>query len=401
LKSLSDRALGIKPSATIAMDSRAKELMAQGVPIISLGAGEPDFSTPETIKNDAIAAIHGNKTRYTLPSGILELKEAVCSELKNRHHLHYDPAQIIISSGAKHGISNALSVLINPGDEVLIPSPCWVTYPELVKYYGGTPVLVPTHQSAGFKLRAKDLEGYITSATKLLILNNPNNPTGSTLNFAELAPIAELILEHDLWCVSDEIYEYICYQPQSLRSIAAFSPEMQQRTLIISGVSKAFAMTGWRIGYSASAPEVALAIARTQGQTTHHPANISQYAALSALSGNRETVTQMVNAFKARRDYAIASLQDIPGLLASIPEGAFYLFLNIQEFLNQAGALNFKNSVELCDYLLSSHHLALIPGEGFGAPGYIRLSYACSDANLKTGINRLKTALNLIKSNAS
>jgi aspartate aminotransferase len=397
MKDLSSRTRGIAPSMTVAIDTLAKNLIAEGRDVVSLGAGEPDFDTPAPIQEAAIAAIRAGKTRYTSPDGILSVKQAICRKLERENGLCYTPAQIIITSGAKHAVFNSLLALIDDGDEVLIPAPYWVTYPELVKLLGGVPVFLPSDESTGFRVTAAQLEEAITPRTKCVILNNPCNPTGVVYTPAELAAFAEVMIRHDLYCLSDEIYEHLVYEGE-FASMAA-QTGMQERTLIVNGLSKAYCMTGWRVGYVAAPVAIAKEIAKAQGQTTHHPSNIAQYGAQAALDGDFATVIQMRAAFQERRDWFLSALRALPGLRIPKPAGAFYIFADIQALYGKktpAGEA-ITGSVDFCRYLLDSQGLAIVPGAAFGLDSCIRFSYAASLTTLRDAYARFERAVNALQ----
>jgi len=393
MKQLSSRTLGIAPSMTVAIDTLAKSLIAEGRDVISLGAGEPDFDTPEHIQNAAIESIRAGKTRYTSPDGILGLKQAICRKLARENGLQYEPSQIVVTSGAKHAVFNALLALIDPGDEVLIPAPYWVTYPELVKLLGGIPVFIPSDAENGFRITASQLEAAISPRTKCLIINNPCNPTGVVYSRSELEAFSEVLVRHDLYCLTDEIYEHLVYEGEFVSM--ASQPGMIERTLIVNGLSKAYCMTGWRVGYVAAPKPIAKEIAKAQGQTTHHPSNIAQYGAQAALDGDFATVVQMRMAFQERRDWLLAALRNLPGLEIPTPQGAFYIFADIHTLYGKqapAGDI-IKSSVDFCRYLLDSEGLALVPGAAFGLDSCIRFSYAASLPTLQEAFTRFSRAV--------
>ena len=395
MKSLSNSVLALAPSMTVAIDTKAKDLQAAGQDVVALGAGEPDFDTPDHIKDAAWASIKAGKTKYTSPTGLAELKTAVCAKLQRENGLAYAPDQIVVTSGVKHAVSNALQTLLNPGDEVVIPSPYWVTYPELVKLYGGVPVFLPTSVESGYKITAEQIAKAITPRTKLFLLCNPSNPTGMVYGRQELEAFAKICVENDLYVLSDEIYEHILYDGREPLSIASISPEIKARTLIVNGVSKAYAMTGWRVGYFAGPKDIAKAIGALQSQATHHPANASQYAAIAALDGGLDFVHEMVREFTRRREFVISELRSIKGVKVPMPEGAFYALPDVSAFYGRktpAGAV-IHDSLELCAWLLSAHLLAVVPGAAFGDKHSIRLSYATSMDNLARALERLKRGL--------
>ena len=329
--------------------------------------------------------------------GILEVREAVANKLRTENAIEYEPSQIIMTSGAKHAIFNALAALINPGDEIIIPSPYWVTYPELVKWLGGTPVIVNTTIESGFKLSPEALRNACTGKTKAIILNNPCNPTGATYTKQELAGLAEVIVEKDIYCISDEVYEYFVYNTEFC-SAAAF-PGMPERTIVVNGFSKSHCMTGWRIGYDAAPAPIAKIIGKIQGQATHHPSNVAQYAALGALQMNKSHVNEMLAAFKRRRDYMVSQVSEIVPEPVRPPEGAFYLFAPVSAFYGKSTASGkvIGGSVELCSYLLESEGLAIVPGAAFGDDNCVRFSYAASDSTLQQACERFKRGLQSLK----
>jgi aspartate aminotransferase len=396
-KPISTRTQNIAASLTVAIDTMAKQMIADGKDVVSLGAGEPDFPTPEPIRAAACKAINDGKTRYTAPVGILEVREAVANKLRNENAIEYEPSQIIMTSGAKHAIFNALAALINPGDEIIIPSPYWVTYPELVKWLGGTPVIVNTTIESGFKLSPEALRNACTDKTKAIILNNPCNPTGATYTKQELAGLAEVIVEQDIYCISDEVYEYFVYNT-GFCSAAAF-PGMPERTIVVNGFSKSHCMTGWRIGYDAAPAPIAKIIGKIQGQATHHPSNVAQYAALGALQMDKSHVNEMLAAFKRRRDYMVSQVSEIVPEPVRHPEGAFYLFAPVSTFYGKSTPSGkvISGSVELCSYLLESEGLAIVPGAAFGDDNCVRFSYAANDKTLQQACERFKRGLQSLK----
>ena len=396
-KPISTRTQNIAASLTVAIDTMAKQMIADGKDVVSLGAGEPDFPTPEPIREAACKAINDGKTRYTAPVGILEVREAVANKLRTENAIEYEPSQIIMTSGAKHAIFNALAALINPGDEIIIPAPYWVTYPELVKWLGGTPVIVNTTIESGFKLSPEALRNACTDKTKAIILNNPCNPTGATYTKQELAGLAEVIVEKDIYCISDEVYEYFVYNTE-FYSAAAF-PGMPERTIVVNGFSKSHCMTGWRIGYDAAPAPIAKIIGKIQGQATHHPSNVAQYAALAALQMDKSPVNEMLAAFKRRRDYMVSQVSEIVPEPVRAPEGAFYLFAPVSTFYGKSTPSGkvIGGSVELCSYLLESEGLAIVPGAAFGDDNCVRFSYAASDSTLQQAAERFKRGLQSLK----
>ena len=395
---LSRRVQQIEPSLTVAIDTRAKALKAEGADIVSLGAGEPDFDTPEAIEDAAVEAIRAHKTRYVAPDGILPLKKAICAKLGRENGLSYEPDQIVVTSGAKHAVNNAVAALVDPGDKAVVLAPHWVTYPALVKLYGGEPVVVRTPPENGFHPVPEDVDRACGEGAKLLILNSPCNPSGAVYTRDELSAIAEICVRRDLAVISDEIYEHLVYGGAEHVSIASF-PGMAERTVVVNGVSKAYAMTGWRIGYTASPRELARAMARLQGQTTHHPATPCQHAALAALEGGLGPVERMRKAFERRRALFVSELRSIPGLVVPEPEGAFYVFADVSKWTSapdlprRLGSSSDSGSVALCEWLLEHERLAVVPGAAFGVEHRIRFSYAASEETLLEAARRLRRGL--------
>jgi aspartate aminotransferase len=385
---LSTRTQNIAASLTVAIDTLAKQMIADGKDVVSLGAGEPDFPTPEPIREAAIKAINEGKTRYTAPVGILDVRKAVCEKLERENGLHYAPEQIIMTSGAKHAVFNALAALINPGDEVIIPAPYWVTYPELVKWLGGTPVFVQGSREQDFKITADQLRAACSEKTKAILINNPCNPTGSVYSRQELESLAKVIVEKDLYCISDEVYEYFVYNGSFVS--AASLDGMPERTIVINGFSKSYCMTGWRIGYDAAPAPIAKIIGKIQGQAVHHPSNVAQYAALGALQMGNASAIAMREVFQKRRDYMVRRTSEILTVPAKVPDGAFYLFAPVQEFYGKKtpAGKTITNSVELCQHLLESEGLAIVPGAAFGDDTCVRFSYAASDKTLEDACDR-------------
>jgi aspartate aminotransferase len=391
MKPLAKRTTRISVSQTVAIDTKYKRLKAEGRDVLSLGAGEPDLDTPEEAKEAAIQSIRRGQTKYSAVTGFPDLKEAISKKLARDNGLAYAPSQITVSSGAKHCVFNTLLALVEEGDEVLIPTPCWVTYPELVRFLGGVPVTVATSHESGFKATVAQLAAAVTPKTKLLILNSPGNPTGGVYSREELAAIAAFLAAHDLYCLSDEIYEYITYGDHKHVSIASLTPEAYARTATINGMSKAFAMTGWRIGYVAAPPEMAAAISAIQSHGTHHPANVSQYAALAALQSAQGFPEVMRKHLTECRDLALRRLAAIPGLRVLEPEGAFYIFFGVEAYLGKAHrGKTIGTSMALSEYLLDEQLLATVPGSSFGQEGYMRISFASSLDDLAKSLDRLE-----------
>lgn len=392
---LSRRAKDISASITLAITAKAKKLKAEGVDIVSFGAGEPDFNTPENVVQAAENAIKDGLTRYTAASGISELKLAVCDKFKRDNNLDYKEEQIVVSNGAKHSLYNALFAICNEGDEVIVPLPYWVSYPELVKLVGAKPVFVETPEENDFKYDIIKLKEAISSKTKAIILNSPNNPTGAVYNENELKEIAQLAIDNDMFIISDEIYEKLIYDNTKHISIATISEDIKDRTIIVNGVSKAYAMTGWRIGYTASNKEVAKIMSNFQSHATSNPNSIAQYASVEAIAGPQEEVNKMVEEFAKRRDYMVERVNSISGLSCKKPKGAFYVMINISSLIGKnIKGHEITSSLNLCDALLDIAKVAAIPGSGFGSDNYIRLSYATSMENIKEGLDRIEKFVN-------
>jgi aspartate aminotransferase len=392
---LSKKALSISPSPTMAIDSKAKEMKSQGIDVVGFGAGEPDFDTPAHIREAGIRAIEEGHTRYTPAAGTLELKEAICDKLKRENDLAYSPAQIVISNGAKHSLHNVLAALLNPGDEVMIPTPYWVSYPEMVRLNDGIPVVIATTEENGFKPTLADLERDYSKKCKALILNSPSNPTGQVCSEDELRMIANFCCERNLFIIADEIYEKLLYGENRHISIATFSEMVKELTILVNGVSKSYAMTGWRIGYTASTKEIATVMSNIQSHTASNANSIAQKAALSALTGPQECVEEMRLAFDERRQYMVDKIKSIPYLDALEPQGTFYLFANVTKTVGKSLAgKKISGSDDFAAHLLESRKIALVPGTGFGAPNHVRLSFATSMENIVEGLDRIEAFIN-------
>lgn len=393
---ISNRAEQLAESQTLKISGRAKQLAREGVSIISLSAGEPDFKTPSHICNAAIEAITDGFHGYTMNTGMPELREAISQKLKRDNNLEFSPDQIVLSNGAKQSIGFSILATINPDDEVLIPAPYWVSYPEMVKLAQGISVPIRTSYTEHYKMTAEQLRNKITPKTKALILCSPSNPTGACYSLKELKELADVLKDHpDILIFSDEIYEYIVFSGEHV-SILNAAPELKNRTIIINGFSKGFAMTGWRLGYAAGPKPVINALAKIQSQETSAPSSISQKAGIAAYTGTMKPVSKMRNAFKKRRDFMVRALNDIEGVDCFTPSGAFYLFPDVRSFLGKKtpeGEI-LKSSTDLCLYLLENHGVAAVPGDAFGEPGGLRISYAASMDQLKEGIQRLKNGFN-------
>lgn len=388
---LSKRAQSIGPSPTLGLTARAKAMKAEGIDVIGFGAGEPDFDTPKHIKEEAKRALDEGFTKYTPTSGIPELKQAICKKFKEDNGLDYEPSQVIVSCGAKHCIYNAVQVLCEEGDEVILPAPYWVSFPEQIRLAGAKPVIIGTKEEDGFKLTPPILSKYITNRTKLLILNSPCNPTGTAYSKEELQKIAEILVAEGIWVISDEIYEKIVYDGFQHVSIASLNPKIKDLTIVVNGASKTYSMTGWRIGYAAGDKQVIGAMSNLQDHSTSNPTSFAQKAAVVALSGTQEPVTQMVIEFKKRRDYMVKELNQIPGITCLLPQGAFYAFPNISKVLGRVcDGQVIENSTLLAEMLLTQAKVAVVPGSAFGADNYLRLSYATSMDNIADGSKRIK-----------
>ncbi|MCP2518937.1 pyridoxal phosphate-dependent aminotransferase [Candidatus Aminicenantes bacterium AC-708-M15] len=395
---LAKRIQRIKISQTLKITTKAKAMKEKGIDVIDLSVGEPDFPTPENIKEAGKSAIDEDFTKYTPADGILELKKAIIKRLKEDHGLEYNPSQIIVCNGAKGAFYHLIFTLINEGDEVIIPSPYWVTYPEVVSLADGKPVFIETREEEGFIITPEQLKKTITSRTKALILNNPCNPTGVVYSRTELEKIADVILDKDMFVISDEIYEKLIYDDFEFCSFASLGEDIKKRTIIINGVSKTYSMTGWRIGYAAGPAEIIEGMKRIQSHSSSNPSSISQKASVEALNGSQEEVMKRIAEFQERRNYLLSQLQTIPGVSFVKPKGAFYVFLNVSSYYNKKfNGVLIRNSVELSDYLLNYANVAVVPGDSFGADNYIRISYATSMENLKKGIDRIINAFLQLK----
>jgi aspartate aminotransferase len=384
----------LKPSETLAISNKAKILRSQGRDIIDFGLGEPDFNTPANVIRAAEHAMLEGYTKYTVTTGIPELRRAIAEKLKRENHLDYTPEQIIVSSGAKQVLYNLAMVLINPGDEVLIPGPCWVTYPAQVEMAGGTPVIMPTTADDGFKITGNMLRRFLTPQTKGLILNSPCNPTGVVYTPDELKDLASVLRETDLYIITDEIYEHIIFDGIKQISIATLDPALKERAIIVNGFSKSYAMTGWRLGYCAGPRHVMEACGRLQSQTTSNPTSFVQLAGIEALTGPQDSVHAMAQEFERRRNVIVARLNSIDGINCIMPHGAFYVFPQIEGLLGRTfQGRRIETSVDLTDYFLEEAGVAVVPGQGFGDDRSIRLSYATSMTDIETGLDRMAKAV--------
>lgn len=369
-------------------------MKSEGKDVIGFGAGEPDFDTPEHIKEAAIRAIRQGFTKYTPASGTPELKQAVCQKLYEDNGLFYEAEQVVISNGAKHSLNNIFAALLNNKDEVIIPAPYWVSYPELVKLHDGTPVIVFARKENNFKLTAEEFKKALTSNTKALVINTPSNPTGQVYKKAELEKLAEVCVENNIIIISDEVYERLIYGSSSHISPASLGEEAKKLTIVVNGVSKAFSMTGWRIGYAASEKAIAKAMSDIQGHATSNPNSIAQKAAYAALDGPGDCVEEMRQAFEKRKNFMLSKIQEMPFISCIKPEGAFYIFLNVtQTFGKQFRGKKIQNGEHLAELLLENYRVALVPGRGFGAPEYVRISFANSMENIIIGLERIEAFL--------
>ncbi len=385
----------IRPSATIAAAAKARELKNSGVTVYDFTLGEPDFITPAHIREAAKTAMDAGHTHYTPATGIPELKQAICDIYERDHGLNYAPNQVAVSNGAKHSIHNVLTALCGPGDEVVIPAPYWVSYSELVELCGATPVIISTTQESGFCMSAQQFSDAITPRTKLLMLNNPCNPTGAAYPIETLQEIADVAVAKDIFVMSDEIYEKLVYEGSQFRCFASLGEGLADRTILVNGVSKAYAMTGWRIGWTVAPAELTAAMTKLQSQETSNPCSVSQFAAVAALNGPQDCVEQMRQEFAKRREFVLERLRTIPGLSFATPGGAFYAFFDVSSHFGKplGAGKTVDNSSDFCTALLEAGHVAVVTGDAFGAPGYVRLSFATSLDVLKAGLDRLEQFL--------
>lgn len=382
----------LTPSITLAITAKAKEMKDNGIDVISFGVGEPDFNTPKNIIDKAIEAMNSGKTKYTQASGIPELKRAIINKLKVDNDLYYKENQIIVSTGAKQCLANIFLTILNPGDEVLMPTPYWVSYPEIVKIADGKPVFVECLEEDGYKFNGNVLEKYITDRTRAIIINSPNNPTGTIYTKEELLELSEFCKKHNLIIISDEIYEKLIYGDFKHVSIASLSEDSYNRTIVINGMSKSYAMTGWRIGYTAGPSHIIKAMGSFQSHMTSNPSTIGQYAALEALEGSQEELDNMIKVFQKRRDFMVGLLNDIEGISYIYPEGAFYVMVNVKTLIGKTiNGEVIDSSLKFSELLLNISNVAVVPGEGFGLENYVRLSYATSDKAIEEGVRRIKS----------
>lgn len=395
---LSKKAQSIESSVTLAITAKAKELKESGVDIVSFSAGEPDFNTPKNIIDAAIKAMENGNTKYTNTNGVISLREAICKKFKDDNGLVYNPSQIVVSTGAKQSIANALLAILNPGDEVIIPTPYWVSYPELVALADGKAVFVESHEEYSYKFTKENLEKVVTSKTKAIILNTPNNPTGAVYSRSELVEIAEFAEKYNLIIISDEIYEKLIYGEKKHISIASISQDAYERTIVINGLSKSYAMTGWRLGYCGASEKIARLMTNIQSHMTSNVCSITQYAAIEALSGSQDKVNEMIIEFEKRRDYMVETLKNIKKFSIIEPEGAFYIMINIDKCLGkEINGQKIENSMDFSSKLLEYEKVAVIPGKAFGLDNYIRVSYATSMELIEKGLKRINKFIDKLK----
>ena len=389
---LSERSKNIKPSPTLAVSARAAQLRAQGKDIISLSAGEPDFDTPEHIKNAAIEAINDGQTKYTAVDGTPKLKQAIINKFQRENNLDYENNQILTSCGAKHSLYNIFQATLDPGNEVIIPAPYWASYPDMVKLAGAIPVIVGTATNNNFKMGADDLEEAITTRTRIIILNSPSNPSGQNYNKNELTALSEVLLKHpDILIVTDDIYEHIFWGPEKFTNIINVCAELYDRTIVVNGVSKAYSMTGWRIGYAAGHEKIIKEMKKMQSQSTSNPNSIAQAAAIAALDGKQDFIRECVITFRKRHDFLINELQEIADINVLASEGTFYSFPDMNKLIKKFGKI--LNDIELAEFFLDEAEVAMVPGSAFGVPGCMRISFATSMENLRESIKRIKKVL--------
>lgn len=390
---ISEKAKAISPSPTLAIDSKFKQMKQQGIPVVGFGAGEPDFDTPDNIKNAGMDAIRDNFTKYTPASGTLELKRSICCKVKRDTGLEYSTDNVIISNGGKHALTNAFMAILNPGDEVIIPAPYWVSYPEMVKMADGVPVYIETSEENNFKFTMDQLESAFTPKTRALVLNTPSNPTGMVYTKEELQTIADFAVEHNMYIIFDEIYEKLVYEGEHV-NIATLNDDARKLTIIVNGMAKTYAMTGWRIGYAVAETPIIKAMSNMQSHATSNPNSIAQKASVAALDGDQTIIDTMKAEYVKRRDYMVERINNIEGLSCRVPHGAFYIFMNVKDVLGKEhyGKV-IHTASELCEDILDRALVAMVPSEGFGVEGYVRLSYATSMDVIKTGLDRIEEYL--------
>jgi len=388
---LSDKLENIVPSMTLAITAKAKKLVDQGYDVVAFGVGEPDFDTPDPIKEAAIEAIKSGYTKYTPATGVLKLRQLICEKLQRDNHLDYSPDQIIANSGAKHSLSTAFQTILNPGEEVILAAPYWVSYPEIIKIAGGVPVIINTQEVNNFKITPEELEEKITDKTKAILLNTPSNPVGAVYSREDLEKLADIAVKNNIFVVSDEIYERLIYDDNKHVSIAEISPEMKNLTILINGMSKDYAMTGWRLGYTAANREVIKAMGVIQGHAVSHPSSITQYAGIGALQSDKAIFLDMLKEYDQRRKYMIERINNMKELSYIYPQGAFYVFINISKLFNKTyNGKQVNSSLEFADALLDIEKVALVPGIAFGVDSFVRISYATSMEEIKKGLDRIE-----------
>ena len=395
---LSKKAQRIQASVTLAITAKAKEMKENGIDVISFGAGEPDFNTPQNIINAAIKAMEDGNTKYTNVNGILPLREAICKKFKDDNNLVYNPSQIVVSTGAKQSLANAFLAILNPGDEVIVPNPYWVSYPELIRLADGKPVFVESNETSSYKFTKENLEKVVTEKTKAIILNTPNNPTGTIYNKEELIEIAEFAKKYDLIIISDEMYEKLLYDGEKHISIASVSDDAYERTIVINGLSKSYAMTGWRLGYCGATEKISKLMTNIQSHMTSNVCSITQYAAVEALNGPQDKVKEMIVEFERRRNYMAKTLEEMNNLSIIKPQGAFYIMINIDKCLGkEINGERINNSMDFSAKLLEHEKVAVIPGKAFGLDNYVRVSYATSMESIEKGLERINKFVNKLK----
>ncbi len=387
-------ASSVHASTTLAVDSLAKQMKAEGLDVIGFGAGEPDFNTPENISEAGIRAIREGKTRYTPAAGLVELRKAVAERLRLDCGLEYDFSQIVVASGAKHSVFITLCAILNPGDEVIVPAPYWVSYYEMIRMAGGVPVVVKAEEKQNFKITAEQLEAAVTDKTKAVIFNNPSNPTGMLYSEAEMRPLADVCVRRDLFLIADEIYCGLVYDGKPFVSFAALGDAVKARTILVNGVSKSYAMTGWRIGYTASCPELAKIMGNYLSHSTGAPGTMCQWAAVEALTGPQDTIEAMRKVFEERRNYIVQRMNAIPGVSCIVPDGAFYVMMNLEKLLGRTlGGRHIQNDDDFAIAFLEKGLVAVVPCSGFGMPNFVRWTYATSMENIREGLDRLERFL--------
>jgi aspartate aminotransferase len=394
---ISERISNIAPSMTLAIDAKLKQMIADGIKVYGFGAGEPDFDTPKYIRDAAIEALDKGFTRYTPVQGTIELRKAICAKLERENNLKYEINQIIVSSGAKHSLSNAFAAILNPGDEVILPVPYWVSYLEIIKLNGGVPFLVSTKKENNFKITKEELKRSLTPKTKVILLNSPSNPTGAVYSEQELKDIADFAVENNLFVVADEIYERLIYDGKKHISIASFGNEIKELTILVNGMSKSYAMTGWRLGYAAANEKLVKAMSSIQGHAVSHPSSITQYASTAALNGPQDDLKMMVEEFGKRRIYMYERINKMEDLSCIKPEGAFYVYVDISTYLGRKlSGIKLDSSLDFAQVMLEKGHVAVIPGNAFGTDNYIRLAYATSMEVIQNGLDAFE---NFVKKN--